>query len=565
MQGAVLHQDGGNGALALVQTGLDHRTLGAAVGVGLELHDLSFQRDALQQVVDAHAGQGRHRDAGHIAAPVLGDDAVLGQAFHHALGVCGGLIHLVHCHDELDVGSLGVVDGLDGLGHDAVVGSHHQNCDIGHVGAAGTHGGECLMARGIQEGDQAVVDLDLIGTDGLGDAAGLACGNVGLADGIQNTGLAVVNVAHDADNRGTLHQILLRILFLGEQALLDGHMHLVLDLCVELLSQQGCGIEIDHVIDGVHLAHLHELGNDLAGLLLQAGGQLADGDLIGDHHLQLCVAGLFQLDALQALELGLALALLELLALALAALGELLLVALRGGLAAVLGVLGGSQIVVTGIEAVHVHVHGAGVHGHLIVLAAHRHSLCRGSGCLGTGLTSQLAEGNGLFLTLLVLLVLLVAVLAAGLCLLVLLGSGLCLLLRLLFSRLLGGLFLGLGSFRLLFRLLLRLLFGRLRLLLGGLGAVQELVQVGHAAVLAELLQQVVQLVLFQIGAVLLAGAAHGSQLVQNLLGREVQVLCKITHFIFYGHSLISSSFLIAPQSDRRSKQSFARLRSVTA
>ena len=65
------------------------------------------------------------------------------------------------------------------------------------------------MARGIQEGDEAVVDLDLICTDGLRDAAGLACGNVGLADGIQNTGLAVVNVAHDADNRGTLHQVLL--------------------------------------------------------------------------------------------------------------------------------------------------------------------------------------------------------------------------------------------------------------------------------------------------------------------------------------------------------------------
>ena len=49
------------------------------------------------------------------------------------------------------------------------------------------------------------------------------------------------------------------------------------------------------------------------------------------------------------------------------------------------------------------------------------------------------------------------------------------------------------------------------------------------------------------------------------LLCRKVQILCKVTHFIFYDHSLISSSFLIAPQSDRRSKQSFARLRSVTA
>ena len=412
------------------------------------------------------------------------------------------------------------------------------------------------MARGIQEGDEAVVDLDLICTDGLRDAAGLACGNVGLADGIQNTGLAVVNVAHNADHRGTLHQILLRILFLREQALLDGHMHLVLDLCVELLCQQRSGIKIDHIVDGVHLAHLHELGNDLAGLLLQAGSQLAHGDLVGDHHLQLCAAGLFQLDALQTLELGLALALLELLALALTALGELLLVALRGGLAAILGVLGGSQIIVTGIEAVHVHIHSAGIHGDLIVLAAHGHSLCRSSGCLGTGLTSQFAERNGLFLALLVLLVLLFVMLIA---VLILLGR-LCLfggrLLRLLFR---------LGSFGLFLGLLLGLLLSGLRLFLCGLGAVQEFVQICHAVILAELFQQVVQLVLFQIGAVLLAGAAHGVQLIQDLLGGKVQVLCKITHFIFYDHSVISSSFLIAPQSDRRSKQSFARLRSVTA
>ena len=39
------------------------------------------------------------------------------------------------------------------------------------------------------------------------DAAGLACGDVGLADGVQDTGLAVVNVAHDADDRGTGDEI----------------------------------------------------------------------------------------------------------------------------------------------------------------------------------------------------------------------------------------------------------------------------------------------------------------------------------------------------------------------
>ena len=415
-----------------------------------------------------------------------------------------------------------MVDGLDRLGHDAVIGGDDQNCNIGHVGTAGAHGGERLVARGIQEGDEAVVDLDLICTDGLSDAASLACGDIGLADRVQDTGLAVVNVAHDADDRGTGDEIVLRILLLGEQALLDGDVDFLLDLGVELLGHQSSGIEIDDVVDGMHLAHLHELGDDLAGLLLQAGSQLTDGDLVGDENLQLRIAGLFQLDALQTLELGLTLALLELLALALAALGELLLVALGGGLAAVLGVLGRSQIVVTGVEAVHVHIDGAGIDGDLIVLAADRDGLSGSCSSLCAGLTGQLAQRDGLLLALLVLLVLLAVVLGSGLCL------GLC-----------G---LSLGSLGLLFGLGLRLLLGGLRLSLGSLGAVQELVQALDAVVLAELLQQVVQLVLLQSGAVLLAGAAHGVQFIEDLLGRDAQVLCKIAHFIFYDHSLISSS-----------------------
>ena len=48
MESAVLDQNGSDGALALIQAGLNDSTLGAAVGVGLQFHDLGFQRDALQ-------------------------------------------------------------------------------------------------------------------------------------------------------------------------------------------------------------------------------------------------------------------------------------------------------------------------------------------------------------------------------------------------------------------------------------------------------------------------------------------------------------------------------------
>ena len=121
------------------------------------------------------------------------------------------------------------------------------------------------MARGVQEGDDAVLALDLVRADGLGDAAGLALGDVRGADGVQNGGLAVVDVAHNDNDGRAFDQIGGVVLLLHEQALLDGDVDLMLDLSAELLGDQGGGVEIDNVGDGVHLAHLHELGNDLGG------------------------------------------------------------------------------------------------------------------------------------------------------------------------------------------------------------------------------------------------------------------------------------------------------------
>ena len=48
---------------------------------------------------------------------------------------------------------------------------------------------------------------DLVGTDVLRDAAVLARHDVGLADGIEQPGLTVVNVTHDGDNRRTCLEV----------------------------------------------------------------------------------------------------------------------------------------------------------------------------------------------------------------------------------------------------------------------------------------------------------------------------------------------------------------------
>ena len=528
MQGAVLDQQSCDGALALVQTGLDDSALAAAARVGLQLHDLGLENDTLEQVADAHAGDGGHRDAGDVAAPVLGHDLVLGQLLLDALRVGGGLIHLVDGDDQLDVGGLGVVDGLDGLGHDAVIGRDDQDRNVGHVRAAGTHRGEGLVARGVQEGDDTVIALDLVRTDGLGDAAGLTLGDIGLADSVQNGGLAVVNMAHNDNDGRALDQIGGVVLLLHKQALLDGDVDLMLDLSVELLGDQGGGVEIDNVGDGVHLAHLHELGNDLGGALFQAGGQLADGDLVGDGDLQLRVAGLFQLDALQALGLGFTAAA-KLLAAAVVAVVELFLLA--GGLVLALAghVAAVGQVVIAGVELVNVHIDGAGVNGDLRAVDLDLLGLDR---LFNTSIGGQLLQGDALLAALFRLLLGLAAVfLLLGLRFL--LGGGLGLLRRLgLGSGLLGcgGLLLRLG--------LLFCLRGRGGLLAAG--------KVGVEAVLGVLagqgLQQDVELFFLKRADGLIGFAGHAGNGLNDLFGGHAELLGNISDLVFKIHIVWSSS-----------------------
>ena len=78
-----------------------------------------------------------------------------------------------------------MVDGLDRLRHDAVVGGHDEHDDVGDLRAARAHGGERLVAGGVDERDLAAVDLHLGGADVLRDAARLVRGDAGVADGVE--------------------------------------------------------------------------------------------------------------------------------------------------------------------------------------------------------------------------------------------------------------------------------------------------------------------------------------------------------------------------------------------
>ena len=179
-QRAALHQHGRDRAAAAVEPGFDHRAFRGAVRVRLELEQFRLQRDQIEQPVEIALFLGRHIDFQHVAAQRLDLDFVLQQLRAHALGLGVGFVDFVDGDDDRHLRCFGVMDGLDGLRHDAIVGCNHQHDDIGDLGAARAHGGEGGVTGRIDEGDSAARRRgDLIGADMLGDAAGLGGRDIG--------------------------------------------------------------------------------------------------------------------------------------------------------------------------------------------------------------------------------------------------------------------------------------------------------------------------------------------------------------------------------------------------
>ncbi len=176
-----------------------------------------------------------------------------------------------------------MVNGLDRLRLDAVVGRDHDHRDIRDAGTTGTHGGERLVARGIQEGDDVVGVVDLVRADVLRDAAGLASGHVlvGGADRVEERGLAVVDVTHDRDHRRADLEIVVVVLELGRLRVLvtDGDD---LDLAIELAREHLDGLVGERLRERRHLTEHHQLLDDLGDANAEVLGDVLDRGTRGD-------------------------------------------------------------------------------------------------------------------------------------------------------------------------------------------------------------------------------------------------------------------------------------------
>ena len=171
-----------------------------------------------------------------------------------------------------------MIERLNGLGHHAVIGGNDENDNVCGARTASTHGGKRLVARSIDKGDLATLFDDLVGTDVLGDAAGFASDDVGLAKAVEQQGLAVVHVAHDGDDRRT-GDFEVGIVGLVVEHLQQPSFLLLARIDEQQLAAHLKGEELHGVVGqalagGDHFALEHEEANDVGGGAVELGTQL---------------------------------------------------------------------------------------------------------------------------------------------------------------------------------------------------------------------------------------------------------------------------------------------------
>ncbi len=149
------------------------------------------------------------------------------------------------------------MDSLNRLRHDAVVRRNYKYCYVRHLGTAGTHCSESLMARRVEERNIALAYIYTVSADALRNAAGFGCGHVRVAYGVKQGSLAVVYVTHNNDYRRTRHKVFVVVFAVVDYLVLYGYDYFLLHFCMELHRNKRSSVEINNVVYRCKSSEVH--------------------------------------------------------------------------------------------------------------------------------------------------------------------------------------------------------------------------------------------------------------------------------------------------------------------
>ena len=276
-----MHQHSGNRAAVLLKASLDDGSPRRHFRIGRKCRNLRDKLYGLQETLQPVARSRGHGNAQNVSAPVLDEHLLLRELPLDALRVGCGNIHLVDSHDNRHVCRLAVIDRLDCLWHDAIVRCHHEHRDIRHIRPARPQRRERLMARRVQKRDGSAFHIHLVRADVLRYAARLPAGHIRFPYGVEDAGLAVIDVSQDGDDRWTWLSVLglLRVRHpLAKRGVVGFRL-----VHVESVEPRDWSSHfgVDGVIQARHYAHPHQVFDHLDRVRAHLLREFTHGDGAG--------------------------------------------------------------------------------------------------------------------------------------------------------------------------------------------------------------------------------------------------------------------------------------------
>ena len=294
-QGAALNEHGCNRTTSLVEVRFDRDTTGRSIRVRLEgKRRIRSQEDRFKELTDTGAFLRRNVDEHDIAAVILSNEPIFGQLTTDLIRGGAFLIDLVDRDHDRHVRCLSVVDRLNGLGHHAVIGSDHEDRNVGDLRATGAHRGEGLVTGSVDESNRTslafMLDVHLVGADVLGDAAMLGVDDIRMTNRVEELGLAVVDVAHDRDDRRTRLHVLGIVEFFRLEVNVEGLEKFTvlilrgddLDVVAEFSAESLEGVLVERLGRGRHFTEMEEDGHQCCGIDVDLLREVGEGRPLAD-------------------------------------------------------------------------------------------------------------------------------------------------------------------------------------------------------------------------------------------------------------------------------------------
>ena len=163
-----------------------------------------------------------------------------------------------------------MIDRLQGLGHNPIVGRHHQDRHIRHLRTTRPHRRKCLVARRVHKGDLLVIFGYLVGTYSLGYSSSLSRSHVGLSNRVQQRSFPMVHVSHHCDHRRSLAHLALSLPRHFDQspprrlrALRFGYRSTFGNLEPQIAGNHRRRLVVQSLIDICHYPIVHQLFNNI--------------------------------------------------------------------------------------------------------------------------------------------------------------------------------------------------------------------------------------------------------------------------------------------------------------